>query len=160
MSKVYIGAVIPKDANSFKWEFNLCQDGKCVNATSGSTYGIHLGCKRGTPGFGPGLYPPGTAPAKNTENYEISELNVVDVIIKQGWSLEKPLRAEMTESSRQCSNVYWNLPAPVLIIKIQNPYKEKVILNPNEDRSCYGDLLDKYHSVDGRKVTMTPNSEE
>ena len=112
------------------------------------------------------------APAKNTENYKMVEMrgdsrdgvDIIAIMIAQGWNLEKPLTAEMTKSSRQCSNVYWNLPEPVVVVAPQSWHtilrgavsmevpeeKGKVILNPNEERSRYGDLLDKYSSVDGR----------
>ena len=159
--KVFIAAVLPKwlSANTFRWEFNLCQDEKCVFVTSFTTFGSY-GCR---PGQGQNTYP---VPAMNKENYNMYEADVSKAIIAQGWSLEKPLTAEMTKSSRQCSNMYWNFPEPVVIIAPQKKRsqtqwgKGKVFLNPNEDRSRYGDLLDKYSSVDGRKVTTTPNPEE
>ena len=86
-------------------------------------------------------------------------VDLIEIMIAQGWNLEKPLTAEMTESSWQCSNVYWNLPEPVVVIAPQKSQKIKydrgpfnrkgeVILNPNEDRSRYGDLLNEYSSDD------------
>ena len=151
------------------WRFNLCQDGICVNATDHFVYGGGSGCDFKT--WPPEKYQK-PAPAKNTENYKMVEMRwgrgVVDIIaimIAQGWNLEKPLTAEMTKSSRQCSNVYWNLPEPVVVVAPQSWHtvgsllwggasikdKGKVILNPNEERSRYGDLLDKYSSVTGEK---------
>ena len=176
LAKVFIAAVMPKHANSMTFRFNLCQDGKCVNATDHFSYGSGGGCHMNPWLPGEDLKP---APAKNTENYKMVEMrgdsrdgvDIIAIMIAQGWNLEKPLTAEMTKSSRQCSNVYWNLPEPVVVVAPQSWHtilrgavsmevpeeKGKVILNPNEERSRYGDLLDKYSSVDGRKVTTTPN---
>ena len=77
------------------------------------------------------------------------------MVKKQGWSLEKPLVARMTNS------VVENLPEPVVIVRqIDKSGKHgqgKITLNPKENRRHYGNLLDKFQIVTNF-LDFIPNS--
>ena len=76
------------------------------------------------------------------ENFLIFEVDVSDVMVKEGWSFLKPLEAKMT------TNLIKNLPEPVVVIKTFGErgklVESKLIFNSNENRERYGNLLDKY----------------
>ena len=134
--KVYLGAVMPKQVPvSFSWEFELCQDGKCVEAARLGSFGASQ--------------PPSVI---SKEGYFIRQTDVTRVLVEQGWSPEKQLTARMTSSTRKyvADNLdVKTLPEPVVIVGERSEVANgggKVTLNPNQDRSSYGDLLDKYFS--------------
>ena len=144
--KVYIGAVMPKEfEGSFLAEFELCQEEKCVEAAEFALYGGTLR---------PGEQLPSVISKKY---YSIRKAGVTDVLVVQGWSSEKPLTTRMTSKTRQFF-ANWNgtqdankFPQAVVFV---GTYPEvlqcsesdgcKMTLNPDEDRSHYGDLLDGY----------------
>ena len=71
--KVYMGPVMPTQVPlSFNWDFELCQDGKCVEAA-------RLISKGG---------------------FFIRQKDVTRVLVEQGWSPKKWLTARMTSSSK------------------------------------------------------------
>ena len=140
--KVYLGPVMPKQVPvSFSWEFELCQDGKCVEAARLAILGAWL--------VGGASQPPSVI---SKDGYFIRQVDVTRVLVKQGWTLEKRLTARMTSSTRKyvAENLdVKTLPDPVVIVGERNEVANgggKVTLNPNQDRSCYGDLLNKYFS--------------
>ena len=127
---------------SFSWEFELCQDGKCVEAARLAILGKAWL-------LGGASQPPSVI---SKEGYIIRQIDVTRVLVKQGWTLEKRLTARMTSSTRKyvAENLdVKTLPDPVVIVGERNEVANgggKVTLNPNQDRSCYGDLLNKYFS--------------
>ena len=132
--KVYLGPVMPKQVPvSFAWEFELCQDGKCVEAARLGSFGA--------------TQPPSVI---SKEGYFIRQTDVTRVLVAQGWSPEKRLTARMTSSTRKYVADNLNvktLPEPVVIVGERMDVANgggKLTLNPNQDRSSYGDLLDKY----------------
>ena len=132
--KVFVGVVMPHVAPSGDSTFDLCQGGKCVEAGKVSTFGSTTD---------PVDNPPKTQ--INAKNFYLAEADVTAVIGKQDWTLAKPLVAKMTKS------MVGNLPQPVVIVqelgKGGMKVGGKVILSPEEKRSRYGNLLDKY-SID------------
>merc|ERR1712212_261968 len=135
--KVYLGPVRPKQGPvSFAWEFELCQDGKCVEAARLGSFGA--------------TQPPSVI---SKEGYFIRQTDVTRVLVKQGWTPEKRLTARMTSSTRKyvADNLdVKKLPEPVVIVGERREVANgggKVTLNPNQDRSSYGDMLHKYFSL-------------
>ena len=134
--KVYLGPVMPKQVPvSFNWQYELCQEGKCVKATKLGSFGA--------------TQPPSVISSKG---YFIRQTDVTRVLVAQGWSPEKRLTARMTSSTKKyvADNLdVKTLPEPVVIVgnrrEVANG-RGKLTLNPNQDRSSYGDLLDKYSS--------------
>ena len=123
--KVLIGPVLPlKVPASFSWEYELCQEGKCVWATNLGTFG----------GFG--SQPPSVI---SRQGYFIRSTDVTRVLVEQGWSPEKLLTARMTSSTRQyvADNLdVKNLPEPVMLVGGRSQVHNgggKLTLNPNED---------------------------
>ena len=137
--EVAIGPVMPKSSPNFLLEFELCQEGKCVLAAE-------LGL------FGGGE--PSSVISK--KGYFIRKTDVTSVLVAQGWSLEKPLTTRMTTKTRQFfAGFDFNVkkfPAPVIFVQKSGWSGSgcsendgcKMTLNPDEDRSHYGDLLDGY----------------
>ena len=148
--KVYLGYVTPKQVPvSFDLDFELCQEGKCVLASHGQKVS-----KFGAP------QPPSVI---SKEGYFIATTDVTRVLVEQGWTLdwilEKRLTARMTSSTRKyiADNLdVKTLPEPVVIVRncgkgwrmeVTNGANSKLILNPNQDQSCYGDLLREWTSL-------------
>ena len=150
--KVFVGVVLPKEAPTGINAFDLCQDEKCVKAGSVGTFGKTTRHVEN----------PSKADVDN-KNYYVTEVDVTEVMEKQGWTLMKPLQAKMT--SRMISK----LPEPVVIVKeLGNGGKvvrANLTLSPNldgaggegkksgfsfrksnqdEKQRHYGNLLDKY----------------
>jgi len=128
--KVKLGIVLPKAAPSNSWEFNLCQNGKCV-----------LGRSLGTFGELPDPIPP-----LGKKGYFLRETDVTDVMVEHDFDPDESLTGEMTNKTKSFANKYWDLPEPVVIIvpHPDNGGKGKVLIHPNEDRSRYADLLDDF----------------
>ena len=129
--KVFVGVVLPREAESGENVFKLCQNEECVEGGRLGTFGVASSSS--------GDY---SEPQIDEKNYFLRESDVTALIKKQGWTLGKPLVARMEES------VVDNLPEPVVIVKQMGNGgklgKGKVILNPKEKRHNYGNLLDKY----------------
>merc|ERR1711974_192603 len=129
--KVFVGVVLPREADSGENVFKLCQDEECVEGGRLGTWGVASSSSSDY-----------SEPQIDEKNYFLRESDVTALIKKQGWTLDKPLAAQMEES------VVKNLPEPVLIVKKMGSGgklgKGKVILNPKEKRRHYGNLLDKY----------------
>ena len=129
--KVYVAVVMPKLAQSGVYAFSLCQDGECVNSGTVSTFGdfgVHT------------VLQPGEI--VDDKKFHIVEDDVTDVMVKEGWSFKKSLKAKMIDK------VMKNLPEPVVIIKTfgkgRKLKKNKLKFSSNEKRESYGNLLDKY----------------
>jgi len=135
--KVLIGPVLPYIVPvSGMAEFELCQEGKCVQAAE-----IGL--------FGGGKAQPPSVISK--DGYFIRTTDVTRVLVAQGWSPEKTLTARMTNSTRRYVAENFDvkkLPEPVVLVgeypEVINDGWGKLTLNPNEDRSHYGNLLDEW----------------
>ena len=116
--------------------FDLCQEEKCVEGGKFSTFG---GVSLSGEDYSGSI-------DVDKKNYFINEEDVTDVVKKQNWVLEKPLKAKMTDS------VLKNLPEPVVIVKEKGEggkmSKGKVILSPKKKRAEYGNLLDEYEKVE------------
>ena len=139
--QVLIGAIKPKLAPRHDWIVNLCQNGKCVPADLFSTYDDSQWEK-----FKHGIPPPPIG----FKDYRLRDHNaeaVTNVVIEQGFDPNKLLTAWMTSSTKSFAKKYWpELPAPFVILR---PYLPSgfgmVYLQPNEDKSRYGDLLNHYY---------------
>ena len=73
----------------------------------------------------------------------MSERDTTDLMVEQGWTLKKPLKAKIQ------SSLLIGLPDPVVII-YRIPRKDnkgKVIYLTEENRQRYGKLLDGYAEV-------------
>ena len=155
--KVYIGPVLPFEAQLDTWTFELCQDGKCVE--NGGFWGANTAFGIGTKWVSASHRLPS---AINKENYFIKARDVTRVLFRQGWTTEKPLIARMTSYTKQSAadkHGVENLPEPVVIVGKWSQIAPnggdwwvsaikdggaKLTLNPNEDRSHYGNLLDEW----------------
>ena len=131
--KVYVAVVMPRVAPSGVYAFNLCQEGKCVNSGTVSTFGGAIAHTT--------LKPDDVV---DNEKFHIVEVDVTDVMVQEGWSFKKSLKAKMIDK------VMKNLPEPVVIIKTfgkgRKLKKSKLKFSSNEKRESYGNLLDKYSS--------------
>ena len=116
--KVFVGVVLPKVAPSGINAFDLCQDEKCVNAGMVGTLG-----KTTTHADNP------SEAQIDDKNFYITEVDVTEVMDKQGWTLKKPLVAKMTNS------MVGGLPEPVVIVKELGKggkvVRRNVTLSPN-----------------------------
>ena len=95
------------------------------------------------------------------KNFYLTEVDVTEVVAKQGWTLKKPLEAKMT------SSMVGNLPEPVMIFKVLGKggkvVRRNATLSPNvlggvggeeseselnraakKQHHHYGNLLDNY----------------
>ena len=135
LARVSVGVVLPKDAPTGINTFELCQDGKCVEAGELGTFGAR------TEGDD---YQGSEPPKIDKEKYFLRDTDVTAVVDKQGWSLEKPLVARMTKS------VVRNLPEPVVVVHQLGEEgdldTEKTILalSPKESPQRYGNLISGY----------------
>ena len=129
---VRVGVVVPRDAPTGYIMFDLCQDGKCVEAGNAAL-------------FGATMEPVDNVLPIDNKNFYLLESTVNDVMIKQGWTLEKPLVAKTT------SSIVGNLPQPVVILKEildKGRYGPgNVTLSPGEKPGNYGNLLQKFAIV-------------
>ena len=122
---------MPFEAPSGGSTFDLCQGGKCVKAGAIWSFGATTD---------PVDSPSGTQIDDNS--FYLAQSDVTAVIAGQDWTLEKLLVAKMTKS------MVGNLPQPVVIVqelgKGGMKAGGKVILNPEEKRTRYGNLLEEY----------------
>ena len=149
LATVSVGVVLPRVAPSGINTFELCQDGKCVEAGRLGTFGV-----RATSNSSNDYQI--TAPTQIDEkNYFLRDTDVTAVVDKQGWTLTKPFEARMT------SSVVGNLPDPVVIVKKLGeegkPEMEEASLSPKENPRRYGNLIKKY-SINNNKSIINNNS--
>ena len=137
MAKVSVGVIMPKKSPSGMNVYDLCQDGKCVQAGSLGSFGDSANAK---------LYEGPNPPPINKETYSLRDTDVIATMIAQGWTLKKPLVARMKICVVGCDN----MPEPVVMYhqlgKDGHIDKNKTIitLNPKENPENYGNLLDEY----------------
>ena len=136
LARVSVGLVLPKAPPTGINTFDLCQDGKCVEAGRLGTFGAPI---KGAD------YQGSEPPQIDKENYFLRDTDVTAVVDKQGWSLKKPFETKMKKSV--VPNL--NLPPPVVIIhklgKDGNPDTEKKILILSEkEKEKYGNLIEGY----------------
>ena len=139
--KVFVGVILPREAPTGINVFDLCQAGTCIKGGKVGTFGKTT--KRAD------------APSEthvDKKNFALTEVDVTEVMVKQGWTLKKPVEAKMT------SSVVGNLPKPVVIFKELGEggkVVDRKVKTPSENGSNwrssavkenrhYGDLLDKY----------------
>ena len=138
--QVYVAVVMPQVDPTGSHDFGLCQDGKCVKGGSVSTFGA----------FDDEWTKLKSGEVVDKENFLIFEVDVSDVMVKEGWSFLKPLEAKMT------TNLIKNLPEPVVVIKTYGKggklVESKLIFNSNEKRERYGNLLDKYSKIKAERI--------
>ena len=125
--KVFVGVVLPKEGSIGANEFSLCQEERCVeDAGEVST-------------FGGGTEDVEIAPQEvlDDKKFYIIKADVTSVMEKEGWSIQKTLKAKMNGS-----NLPSNLPDPVVIIKKigKQNNQGKVIFPPKEKPKRYGKL--------------------
>ena len=106
------------------------------------TFGAATGSGGGGGGGGGSSNDYAETPQIDDRKYFLRDTDVTDVVSEQGWSLDDPITARMTDS------VVENLPDPVVIIKklgedgkMENV---KVTLSPNANPAMYGNLLEGY----------------
>ena len=137
LARVSVGLVLPLVAPSGMNTFELCQDGKCVEAGRLGTFGAPS--KSNSSGND---YQESEPPPIDEKNYFLRDTDVTAVVDEQGWTLKKPLEARMT------SSVLDNLPDPVVIVKQLSKEgkveKASLYLSPKEYPRRYGNLLKKY----------------
>ena len=140
--RVSVGVVLPRVAPSGINIFELCQDGKCVEAGRLGTFGVRAASNSSN-----------EPPQINEKNYFLRDTDVTAVVDKQGWTLTKPFEARMT------SSVVGNLPDPVVIVKKLddkgNAEMEEASLNPKENPRHYGNLLKKYSITKNKRKSNT-----
>ena len=129
LARVSVGVVLPKDAPTGINTFELCQDGKCVEAGELGTFGAR------TEGDD---YQGSEPPQIDKEKYFLRDTDVTAVVDKQGWTLKKAFVARMTKS------VVGNLPDPVVILHQLGEEKTSVTLSPRENVGHYGNLIKGY----------------
>ena len=124
---------MPRVAPSGVYAFDLCQDGRCVNSGTVSTFGGTTALEKLLP-----------EEIVDSERFHIVEVDVTDVMVKEGWSFKKSLEVKMI------NKVMKNLPEPVVIIKTFGKGRKikriKLRFSPNDKREHFGNLLDKYSS--------------
>merc|ERR1711974_153215 len=148
--RVSVGVVLPRVAPSGINTWELCQDGKCVEAGRLGTFGVRATSNSSNE---QGSEPPQI----NEKNYYLRDTDVTAVVHKQGWTLTKPFEARMT------SSVVGNLPDPVVIVKkLDEEGKaeiEEVSLNPKENPRRYGNLIQNYSvNTNKRKINNNNNN--
>ena len=140
---VSVGVVLPRVAPSGINTFDLCQEGKCVEAGRLAPFGLRATSNSSN-----------DDPQIDDKRYFLRDTDVTAVVAKQGWTLTKPLEARMT------SSVVGNLPDPVVIVKKLGeegkPEVEEARLNPKENPRRYGNLLQKY-SIKNNKSKINKN---
>ena len=131
-----MGVVLPKIEPSGDNIFELCQDGKCIEAgREDCCFDSHSSAK---------FFEGPSRPEIGKDYYLLRDKEVTDLLIKQGWTLNKPLVARMTKS------VEPYLPDPVVIYHQlgkdgdMDQEKTSIALSPKENRRRYGDLIKGY----------------
>ena len=139
LARVSVGGVLPKKASTSGMNtFELCQDGRCVEAGSLGSFGARADDNNGND------YEESKPPQIDKNKYFLRDTDVTAVVEKQGWTLKKPLLARMRKS------VEPNLPDPVVIYhqlgKNGDMDQEKIsiTISPKEYRRRYGNLLNGY----------------
>ena len=139
LARVSVGLVLPLVAPSGINTFELCQDGKCVEAGKLGTFGAP------TKSNSSGNEDQGSEESPrimDDKNYFLRDTDVTAVVDEQGWTLKKPFEARMK------SSVVGNLPDPVVIVKQLGKggkiEKESLYLSPKENPRHYGNLIKKY----------------
>ena len=100
--KVFVGVVLPKEGSIGANEFSLCQEERCVeDAGEVSTFGggtedVEISSQE----------------VLGQKKFYVIETDVTSVMEKEGWSIQKTLKAKMSGN-----NLPSNLPDPVVIIK-------------------------------------------
>ena len=138
LAKVSVAIFLPRHAPSGINTFELCQDGQCVEGGRVGTFGLRK-TSSGNDYSAP--------PQIDKENYHTAEIDVTQVVDKQGWSLKKPFEAKMTKTTVS------NIPEPLVVVKYLDDKgeteKKEVMTSPKEPKK-YGNLLDQY-SIKNKK---------
>ena len=142
--KVFVGVVLPKVAPSGINSFDLCQEGKCVNGGKVGTFG-----KTTRHADNP------SEAHVDGKNFYLTEVDVTEVMDKQGWSLKKQLEAKMT------SSMVGNLPEPVVIFKELGKGGKVVRRNATLSRNVHGALpFGANRNVDGAPYGASRRGDE
>ena len=76
----------------------------------------------------------------NDKKFQIEQVQVTDVMLKQRWSWKKPLTVEITEKKETS---VLNLPEPLIFLRKANitSFIENIVISPKENLQRYGSLL-------------------
>ena len=126
--RILIGVILPKTMPSGYTTFDLCLAGRCVKAGKVTSFG-----SRNSSSFSQEI---------DSSSHRLREVDVTDLVEKQGWDVEDNLQAVLT------SSLVAGLPTPVIVRKFQGLPGE-VQVPSGQTLEDYGDLLDSYSIVDG-----------
>ena len=126
---ILIGLVTPKMMPSGYTTFDLCLAGRCVKAGKVASFG-----PRNFSSFTQGV---------DSSTHRLREVDVTDLVEKQGWDMEDNLKAVLT------SSLVAGLPTPVIIRRKFRGRPGEVQVPRGQTLEDYGDLLDSYKIVDG-----------
>ena len=93
----------------------------------------------------------------NDEKFQIEQVQVTDVMLKQQWSWKKPLTVEITEKKETS---VLNLPEPLIYLKKANitSFFENIVISPKENLQRYGNLLGRNRLGKCRDVCSSVNN--
>ena len=126
--RIWIGVILPKTMPSGYTTFDLCLAGRCVKAGKVTSFG-----SRNSSSFSQEI---------DSSSHRLREVDVTDLVEKQGWDVEDNLQAVLT------SSLVAGLPTPVIVRKFQG-HPGEVQVPSGQTLEDYGDLLDSYSIVDG-----------
>ena len=126
--RIWIGVILPKTMPSGYTTFDLCLAGRCVKAGKVTSFG-----SRNSSSFSQEI---------DSSSHRLREVDVTDLVEKQGWDVEDNLQAVLT------SSLVAGLPTPVIVRKFLGLPGE-VQVPSGQTLEDYGDLLDSYSIVDG-----------
>ena len=152
---VWVGVVFPKQ-HSGRVFVSLCQGQKCVTIRQNRYPSVWIGKEgKGTP-----TCKIASDEVIDDKKFQIKQVQVTDVMVKQRWSWKKPLTAKISEKNETS---VLNLPEPLIIlykikrssviddplIVIRSPNRsssviESKVISPKENMQRYGNLLYRY----------------
>ena len=128
-ARTLIGVVTPKMMPSGYTTFDICLAGRCVKAGKVASFGSRNSST--------------ISQAVHSSTHRLREVDVTDLVEKQGWGVEDNLQAVLTKS------LVSGLPTPVIIRRKFRGRPGEVQVPRGQTLEDYGDLLDSYKIVDG-----------
>ena len=111
--------------------FDICLAGRCVKAGEVASFGSRNSST--------------ISQAVHSSTHRLREVDVTDLVEKQGWGVEDNLQAVLTKS------LVSGLPTPVIIRRKFQGRPGEVQVPRGQTLEDYGDLLDSYKIIDGLK---------